>query len=234
MAIEESSVAAVSAGPTALSIASVTEAVYERMRSQILNDMAPRQPIRLNEIAMALGVSTTPVRVAVERLAADGLVVQEGRKGATVAPLSLMDFLDIYAVRRGLEGESAARGAPRLSDGDLSQMTQLLQHLDEIGKGGAPEVDDYLRLEWKMHELCYQASILPRLNKEIDGYRRQAERYFRLVLLDEVNLREDLEHQRAFYASCLSRDGEAAASVARALLDWTVERVAPRLKELGS
>ena len=217
----------------ALSIASVTELVYRRLHGQILAQMGPGQPLRLNDIAAELGVSTTPVRMAIERLAADGLVVQAGRKGASVAPLSLPDFRDIYAVRRGLEGVAARLGAPQLTDAAIGQMRFQLDELNRIAQAPNPEVDTYLQVEWEMHEICYRAPGHIRLLKEIQAYRRQAERYFRLLLLENVNLLDDLEQQRDFCEACGQRDPNRSEGSAQLLLDWTVERVAPLIRGLS-
>src|ERR1035437_10126891 len=73
----------------ALPVASVTEVVYTHLRGQILRDLSPGMPLRLNDLAAELGVSTTPVRVAVEQLRAEGLVIHRRGKGSSVAPLSL-------------------------------------------------------------------------------------------------------------------------------------------------
>jgi len=213
-----------------ISAASVTELVYRRLQAQILAGLAPGLPLRLNEISGELGVSTTPVRMALERLAADGLVVLAGRKGARVAPLSLTDFRDIYAVRRALEAAAARLGAELLTDTNLAEMSQLLVKCDRIATSPDPEVDSYLRLEWAMHEICYRATGHQRLFKEIRAYRRQAERYFRLVLLDSSNLTEDFEHQHAFLEACARRSPADSEGMARLLLDWTVERVAPLIQ----
>ncbi len=217
-----------------LSIASVTEVVYEHLRKRILTGMQPGQPLRLNTLAAELGVSTTPVRMALEKLGADGLVLQEGRRSATVAPLSLADFKDIYAVRRCLEGAAARAGTARMDTQDRSAMMAQHQILDEMASRADPDLDRYLEVEWRMHEICYEAAGHPRMLREIQSFRRQAERYFRLALTEGMNFLEDLEHQREFFHACYRGDAEAAEDVATALLDWTVERVAPILAHSGA
>lgn len=219
---------------TTLAIASVTEVVYSHLRLTILRGMAPGQPLRLNNLAAELGVSTTPVRMALERLAADGLVLQEGRRGATVAPLSLSDFEDIYAVRRCLEGAAARLGSSQITDAEAEVVNSLRQRLDQIGTSPNPEVDMYLDVEWAIHEVCYGACGHSRMLKEIQAFRRQAERYFRLALAEGMNLLDDLQRQRDFCQACLERDPGMAETVATELLDWTVERVAPILTQSGA
>ncbi len=210
-----------------LSISSVSEAVYRHLQRQILSELSPGQPLRLRELANQLGVSTTPVRSALERLAADGLVLHTGRKGTTVAPLSLADFRDIYAVRRSLEGTAARLGAAALDASGVTAMEGQLSQLEHIASSARLRIGAYLGAEWEMHLICYRAAGHPRLLKEIEAYRQQAERYFRLALLDGANAASDLQHQRTFCDACASHDPGQAETAAQLLIDWTVEQVAP-------
>lgn len=211
-----------------LAIQSVTELVYLRLRSEIIDGSA-RQALPLNEIALEMGVSTTPVRVAIERLAAEGLVVQVSRRGARVAPLSPEDFRDIYAVRRGLEGTAANLGTAAMTDRDRETMTALAQALDAIASRSKPAVSEYLDAEWAIHVVCYRAPGYTRLFDLIEAYRRQAERYFRIALVDDLNIHTDLDQQHRFVEACMARHPLRAESAAQRLIDWTVEKVGPIL-----
>ncbi|MHB1525922.1 MAG: GntR family transcriptional regulator [Candidatus Dormibacteria bacterium] len=215
---------------SALPVASVTDVVYTHLRQLILRQLAPGSPLRLNDLASELGVSTTPVRVAVERLRAEGLVVHQRGKGSSVAPLSVKDLLDIYAVRVGLESVAASRGAPELDDAEIQRMREDVQRLGALNHDDLRDLPTYLEAEWAMHEVCYEAAGHRRLLQEIRSYRRQAERYFRLALAQGMNARDDFHHQQAFFEACAARDGAAAERLARSLLEWTVERVAPMLR----
>jgi len=214
-----------------LSITSVTEVVYEHLRRQILRGMDPGQALRLNTLAAELGVSTTPVRMALERLSADGLVLQEGRRGATVAPLSLDDFQDIYAVRRCLEGAAARLGTERMGESERLRMREVASALDGVVGSKLVDLDQYLEAEWEMHDLCYQASRHKLMLAEIRSFRRRAERYFRLAMAGGMTVLEDLDRQRAFCDACVEGDGVGAEARAVSLLDWTVERVVPILRD---
>jgi DNA-binding GntR family transcriptional regulator len=213
-----------------LPVASVTEVVYTHLRGQILRDLSPGMPLRLNDLAAELGVSTTPVRVAVERLRAEGLVIHRRGKGSSVAPLSLADLDDIYAVRTGLEAVGARLGAPQLSDDEVEVMRRYVTRLGKLNHDDPKVLNTYLTEEWAMHEVCYGAAGHPRLLQEIRSYRRQAERYFRLALAQGLKARDDLDQQVAFFDACAARDAGAAEALACSLLKWTVDRVAPLLK----
>ncbi|HEY6538563.1 MAG TPA: GntR family transcriptional regulator [Candidatus Dormibacteraeota bacterium] len=210
----------------------MTDLVYGRLRAMILRGMAPGTPLRLNELASELGVSTTPIRVAVERLRSEGLVVHRRGKGSSVAPLSVADLEDIYAVRNGLEGVAARLGAPRLSDDEIGVMRHCAERLGQLDHSASRDRKTYLAVEWAMHEVCYGAAGYPRLLQEIRSYRHQTERYFRLALAEGINARDDLQHQIAFFEACAGRDPAGAEARARDLLEWTVERVAALLQGL--
>lgn len=216
----------------ALPVSSVTDAVYGRLRTLILRELPPGSPLRLNELAAEMGVSTTPVRVAVERLRSEGLVVHRRGKGSSVAPLSIADLEDIYAVRNGLEAVAARCGTPLLGDAEVDLMRRHITRLAELDHEDVRDRQTYLAVEWAMHEVCYGAAGHPRLLQEIRSFRRQTERYFRLALAEGINARDDFEHQVTFYEACVARDATAAEATARVLLEWTVERVAALLRGL--
>ena len=209
---------------------SVSEAVYKHLRVKILTDLPPGAPLNLRELASELGVSTTPVRAAIESLIGDGLVVRETYKSARVAHISLRDMLDIYAVREGLEGIAAKLGASRLSSSDIEGMQARMSRLTDLRDKSVLSIDLYLELEWSVREICYRAAGHDRLFGEIGAYRRQAERYFRLALAQGFAPDDDLELEEGFFEACVARDGESADRLARALLTWTRDRVIPLLE----
>ena len=88
--------------------ATAADAAYARVKALILDNALPPGTQRLEaELAIELGMSRTPVREAMLRLAADGLVTVTPRHGMRVLPLSLADMRDIYDVLESLEPKAA-------------------------------------------------------------------------------------------------------------------------------
>lgn len=89
----------------------------ERLRSAILaGAFMPGTKLRTGELADALKVSPTPLREALQRLAAEGLVELSPQRGARVAPIDVAAGLDVYRVRLILEPPalaSALRATPQ-------------------------------------------------------------------------------------------------------------------------
>jgi DNA-binding GntR family transcriptional regulator len=79
---------------------------------------APGQRLIEAELTQRLGVSRGPLREALRRLAADGLIDIEPYRGATVTRLSRVELADVFRVREVLEGLAARLAADRIGEGD--------------------------------------------------------------------------------------------------------------------
>ena len=210
---------------TPLVIKSAEDQVYEVLRDEIVHAMEPGRPLPLAQIAERLGVSTMPVRAALMRLEADGLVRQQPRRGAIVAPLEVEDVQEIQAIRAGLEGLAARLGARRIDARGLGRMEELLGVLRSAA--GRRDLEQFLRIATEFEDECYRAARRPRLLHLVQGHRQAAQRYVRLALGDSPDF-EVAFHDR-FFAAAVTHDGLAAESIIREELAWTLERLTRRL-----
>jgi DNA-binding GntR family transcriptional regulator len=104
------------------------DAVYHHLKQAIVDlRVKPGAPLREAVVSEQLGVSKTPVREALLRLAADGLVEILPFKGAVVTGYSREDLLEIYELRELLEGACARRAATSMSPEDLASLTELVE-----------------------------------------------------------------------------------------------------------
>lgn len=91
-----------------------SDRAYERLRGDILDwRLEPGTVLAEVEQAERLGVSRTPVREALARLLADGLVESQGARGLVVSAASVDDVVALFEVREALEGQAAALAALR-------------------------------------------------------------------------------------------------------------------------
>lgn len=105
--------------------------------------LAPGTVLGEVEQAARLGVSRTPLREALSRLAADGLVVQQSPRITVVAELDAGRIRDLFTVRRALE-ETAARVAAR--EGDPRVFAALATELSGVSVEGEQSRDAYYAL----------------------------------------------------------------------------------------
>jgi DNA-binding GntR family transcriptional regulator len=103
--------------------ATLSQQVYAHLRAGILDNTYP-PGTSLPEEAMAakLNVSRVPIREALRRLSAEGLVTVVPRQGATVSELTSKQFLDAYQVREALEVLAVRLAVPKLTADDLVQL----------------------------------------------------------------------------------------------------------------
>src|SRR2546428_12544792 len=113
--------------PARLENLTLWQRVYEYLREEILSERL--QPgTELQEVARSqgLGVSRGPIREAISRLAAEGLVTVRPRRGAVVRLLSKEEFLELYQVREALEMMAVRLAVPRLGEQDLATLRGLI------------------------------------------------------------------------------------------------------------
>lgn len=93
------------------------------------------QPVREEQIVRVAGVSRTPVREALRRLAAEGLVELEPRRGARVARWEPEEVDEIFSLRVDLESHAAALAAERAGADDVAKLALLCEEMREAVDG---------------------------------------------------------------------------------------------------
>jgi len=106
-----------------------SERVYLQLKEAITSvSLRPGSSLGEAEVARQLGVSTTPVREALQRLRQDGLVVLSRYRGATVAEITETDVREIYELREAFEPMAATLAVPVLTEEDIAEMRSAIAH----------------------------------------------------------------------------------------------------------
>lgn len=109
---------------------------YDALREEIvLGRLQPGDSVSEADRAAALGISRTPVREAIQRLAAEGLVETFPKRGTLVARLSPRDVRESFELREAVEGMCAKLAAERRSDGDLADLRNALSGTPSYQQG---------------------------------------------------------------------------------------------------
>jgi DNA-binding GntR family transcriptional regulator len=120
-----------------------SDRAYRVLRDEILDGVLPAGTVLLEvEQSARLGVSRTPLRSAVARLVADGLVARRSGRGISVTEMSVDSISDLYELREALEEKAAAlaaRGADRSVFGMLRERFLAAPALLEAGEHGIHE-----------------------------------------------------------------------------------------------
>ena len=133
------------------------ERVYRHLRQQILEDQLP-PGAELPEAALSreLAVSRGPIREAMGRLAAEGLVTVRPRRGAEVRSLTPQELVDAYQVREALEVMAVRLAVPRTTESDLTCLDELVNSMAEFAR--KDRVAEFFAANVAFHELLCQLS----------------------------------------------------------------------------
>lgn len=146
--------------------ASLTDLAYAQLRSSLLSG-AMLADERLSVVALAerLGMSRSPVRAAIERLAAEGLVhLQAG--GVSLVRPTHQELVQLLEVRAVLEGLSARLAASRLDDADLDRLETVHSRFEEAVAGD--DVHRARALDLDFHRAVMGGAANPVLVEELE------------------------------------------------------------------
>ncbi|MEQ8859746.1 MAG: GntR family transcriptional regulator [Pseudomonadales bacterium] len=148
-------------------MANAADRAYQTIRAAILDrTFPPDARLKEAELVAFCGVSRTPVREALRRLAAEDFVRIQRNQGAEVKSWSSDDLDDLFSLRALLEGHAAGRAAQRIRQSDLARIASAIADMDAVLAGRAPQADkiaEFLRLNRVVHEAVWRASGSERL-----------------------------------------------------------------------
>lgn len=137
------------------------------IRAIASGEIAPGEPLRQLELADRLGISATPVREALRRLEAQGLVVRQPHRGVRVAEVEPEEMAELYIIRAALEGLAVEHAVPHLTAKDVRTLEQIHARLEAGRAKGA--LKSLRKLNYDFHTTLYRHSELPRLIRIIDS-----------------------------------------------------------------
>jgi len=186
------------------------EAVYQRLRSAILNCEIPvATPLSQVQLARKLGVSRTPLREAMRMLQREGLIEASPNRRVQVAGFSVEDLDQLYAMRISLEALGVRLTVPQMSSDDMRQLEDCLTRMDEF-----TEIEEYDC--WNGPHRAYHSILVAgagkRLCRQIEQLSGHAERYRRFYTTQTPDawLAGLFEHATIFEA-CKARNPAVAA-----------------------
>jgi DNA-binding GntR family transcriptional regulator len=191
------------------------EDAYRAIRDQILRgEREGGEWLREGDLAASLGVSRTPVREALRRLDAEGLVRHERNRGVQVASWSLHDLDEIFGLRSLLEPWGTALAATS-GLADLDQLRELADAMDAAARGRRPDLDEITRLNNEFHRAILTASGHGRLTQLVSSVVEVPLVWRTFSHYSPEAMRRSLAHHHEIVDALAAQDAAWAESVMR-------------------
>ena len=188
---------------------SLEEQVFNSLEEEILTGKLKKGDT-LAEISLSkrLGVSRTPLRAALHRLAEEGLIEITPNRGTVVIGVGKEELIDIYKIRMRLEGLASREAAMKISDEDKKKLRDSVE-LSEfyIGK---QDTEHLKELDSEFHNIIYRASGNRLLCKTLSELHRNIKAYRKLSLAVPERLEKSVTEHREILSAIEAGDADTA------------------------
>jgi DNA-binding GntR family transcriptional regulator len=206
---------------------SATSALHDAI---LTGELTAAAPLRLGELASALGMSMMPVREALRRLAAIGLVEIIPHKGAWVRELTADDAQDTLDTRIALETVAIQKAAVRFTEQDAEGAAAELQEHVTAAKQGDNVASRLAHTQF--HFTIYQASGSRWLLRALEPVWQNSERY-RFAGPRRSSLPASIREHQAILDACIAHDSEGAVEALVRHLRRSHERIMKNMSASG-
>lgn len=206
---------------------STPDLIADALREAILRGIFQEgQSLRQDEIAAQFGVSRIPVREALRQLEAEGLVLLQLNRGATVSALSPAEAQEIGDIRAALETLAIQLAIPNLTESDLEKATVILEATDQT-----TDVTRWAKLNWEFHSRLYTPANRPRLLTTIKTLHVNIDRYVRLQFEKMHYLEKSQKEHYQLLDACRQRDTKAAVRLLKRHIETAGEQLVVYLQQ---
>lgn len=195
-----------------------SEFVYRSLKERIVSgDLPPDSRLIELSIAAQFGVSRTPVREALKRLAAENLVLADPTRGMVVHEPDHAEIEDTFELRMALDGLAARLAAHRITPSELAHLRMIVESMRE-----AIELDrreQMVAANVRFHDVIYLAAgnrMLARVAKDLRDFVR---RFTTLKIASSDRVHHVVDEHQAILAALEARDPEAAEHASHAHLE---------------
>lgn len=198
---------------------------YEHVRGRLLRgDFPPGSRLRYATLSKEIGVSATPMREAVGKLASEGLVELLPKRGAIVRRLSRLEMIDTYEIREVLEAYAARRSAERITQAQLRRLRELVRKMRDLAHdfrdSGQPHmspdtVHQFNAADLEFHMIIIESTRNQQLGKTV-GDCHVINRVFECERWESFDLQlvvSAYAFHRRILRALSQRDGERAAQL---------------------
>lgn len=212
-----------------------SDRAYAALREDIVEwRLQPGTVLQEVEQSERLGVSRTPVREALARLSADGLVAAQGGRGLIVTAVSVESVEQLFGLRRALEQEAARAAAGNRDPEVFRDLRARFQEAGGLLADGDPAHARYYELVDGLDQAVDDAAANPYLVSALRNLRPHLARLRRVSRDDPDRLRAAAQEHLLIVEAIIDGDAELAASATRVHLYRSLQSVLASAERLTS
>lgn len=179
------------------------------------------QFIRQDVIAQELGVSRIPVREALARLEAEGLVIREKYRGAVVPKLSSNEIREIYEMRSMIEPYLLRHAIENISKDQLKHLRQIVERARKTTR-----MNEWAGMNVDFHRSLFEAAERPLALSVLDNLLVRADRYLKLQNFNSSTTKQESDAQHMRILELVEkRDVDGAIEALQQHISWNAEDV---------
>lgn len=191
-----------------------SERVYQALKHRILAGMLePGSRLVELQLATEFAVSRTPVREALKRLTAEGLIRVDPVRGIVVSDVDARELEEIFVVREVLDGLAARLAAGRVSSTDLTKLHLLMDMMRDAVRTG--QWEGMVQANIKFHDVLHQAAGNERLRHLTRNLLDFVRRFSNEAFASQERSAEVLAEHEEIIKAMEARDPDLAETVAR-------------------
>jgi DNA-binding GntR family transcriptional regulator len=212
-------------------IVRASDKAYNKLFHEIVDgDLAPGTILAEVEQSTRLGVSRTPLREALSRLIADGLVESAPGRGVIVTEVSLENITELYEVREALEEQAARLAAQRRDPKVFMRIAEEFTHADEMIAAGEEGVRHYYELNEKFDIAVDDAINNAYLVSALQNARVHLSRIRRIAKGNPERLRESAVETLLIIEAIIDGDAALAAHATHVHLHKSLSNIRASVK----
>lgn len=190
----------------------LSQQTYSVLRDRILEGAYARgQFLREVDLADQLGVSRTPVREALARLASEGFVERLPRRGFRVPDDAVADIVELYPIVAALEAVAGRLALPNLGPADIRKLRSVNARLETAVRNG--DAESAVELNYEFHRLICERSGNHRLALLLEDLRTQMERLETWYYSDERHGERSVREHARLLDALAADDAESVVQI---------------------
>jgi GntR family carbon starvation induced transcriptional regulator len=212
----------------------LAEAICMQVRAEILSGTRkPQARIRLEDLKSAFRVSWSPLREALSRLVAEGLIQVDESRGYRVAPVSRAEMADALYMRKALEAMALRASIEKGDDAWEAEVLAAHHRLSklEAKRAQREELDEWERWHRTYHETLWRACGSPILIQYCTQISAVFARYRKLFLAANPFDAKVGEEHREIVDAVLARDADRACALLEEHIDRTGRNILACIRE---